>query len=243
MAVLIFLPTFSLVAAELHIGGATTSITPDEPVALSGQMHTRIARHVESTAMATALALESRQGDQSLDQAILISCDLVAIREGILEMVRARVKARLPGFDERKLVLNATHTHTAPVLREGVYELPSEGVMPPQEYVEFLVERVAEIAVEAWQSRQLGRVGWGLGHAVVAQNRRSTYTDGTAQMYGKTNNAKFRGIEGYEDHGVEVLCYWDAQGELFATAINVACPAQEVEGGSAVNADFWHTVS
>jgi hypothetical protein len=85
-------------------------------------------------------------------------------------------------------------------------------------------------------------VGWGLGHAIVAQNRRSTYANGTAQMYGATNKADFRGIEGYEDHGVEVLCFWDDQEKLFATAINVACPAQEVESGSSVNADFWHTV-
>ncbi len=35
-------------AAELYVGGATVSITPDRPVALAGQMHTRIARNVES---------------------------------------------------------------------------------------------------------------------------------------------------------------------------------------------------
>ncbi len=231
-----------LTAAELHIGGATVSITPDAPVALSGQMHTRIARTVESPVTATALALESREGDKVLDQAIMVSCDLVAIRDGILEMVRQRIQNRLPDFDISKIVMNATHTHTAPVMREEVYELPAEGIMQPHEYVEFLADRVADIAVSAWQSRQPGSVGWGLGHAIVAQNRRSTYSDGTHQMYGATNRADFRGIEGYEDHGVEVLCFWDGQGKLMATAINVACPSQEVEGGTAVNADFWHTV-
>ncbi len=50
--------------AELHVGGATVSITPDRPVALAGQMHTRIARDVESPVTATALALESRDGDK-----------------------------------------------------------------------------------------------------------------------------------------------------------------------------------
>ncbi|MCC7334924.1 MAG: hypothetical protein IT422_07505 [Pirellulaceae bacterium] len=242
IAVLNVLPADRLTASELHLGGATTSITPDGPVALSGQMHTRIARSVDSPVTATALALESREGDMVLDQAIMVSCDLVAIREGILEMVRQRIQDRLPGFDVSKLVMNATHTHTAPVMREGVYDLPAEGVMQPSEYAEFLADRVADIAVSAWQSRQPGSVGWGLGHAVVAHNRRSTYSDGTAQMYGATNRADFRGIEGYEDHGVEVLCFWDGQGKLIATAINIACPSQEVEGGSAVNADFWHTV-
>jgi hypothetical protein len=85
-------------------------------------------------------------------------------------------------------------------------------------------------------------VGWGLGYAAVALNRRSVYAGGTAQMYGATNKANFRVIEGYEDHGVEVLCFWDDNDKLFATAINVACPSQEVEGRSAVNADFWHQV-
>ncbi len=240
--VLMILPALSLAAAELHIGGATISITPDEPVALQGQMHTRIARTVESTAIATALALESREGDKSLDQTILVACDLAGIAEGILDKVRERVKERLPEFDANKLVMSATHTHTAPVMQEGTYDIPAEGVMQPTAYAEFLANRVADIAVQAWQSRKAGSVGWGLGHAIVAQNRRSTYADGTAQMYGGTNRADFRGIEGYEDHGVEVLCFWDDQGKLFATAVNVACPAQEVEGGSAVNADFWHNV-
>ncbi|MDP6720399.1 MAG: hypothetical protein QGF59_17180, partial [Pirellulaceae bacterium] len=103
-------------AAELHIGGATVSITPDGPVALSGQMHTRIARTVESEVTATALALESRDGDRMLDQAIMVSCDLVAIREGVLDMVRQRVKNKLADFDVNKLLLSATHTHTAPVM-------------------------------------------------------------------------------------------------------------------------------
>ena len=75
---------------------------------------------------------------------------------------------------------------------------------------------------------------------MVAQNRRTVYEDGRAQMYGKTDVAAFRRIEGYEDHGVEVLCFWNREEQLVATAVNVACPAQEVEGLSAVNTDCSH---
>ena len=229
-------------AAELWVGAASISITPDQPVPLSGQMHARIARKVESPVMAAALALESRDGHKSLDQAILVACDLVAIREGVFEKVRTRLKDRLPDFDPQKIVLSATHTHTAPEMLEGRFELPKEGIIQPEQYVEFLVDRVAQAAEEAWMGRRKGRAGWGLGHAVVAQNRRAVYADGRAQMYGKTSPADFRGIEGYEDHGVEVLFFWDESERLIATAVNVACPAQEVEGRSAVNADFWHQV-
>jgi len=229
-------------AAELRVGGATVSITPDRPVALAGQMHTRVARNVESPATATALVLESVDGDKVIDQAVLVSCDLVAIENAVLERVRQLVKERCPGLAPQKIILNATHTHTAPVTAEGDYEIPKDGVIQPAEYAEFLAGRVAEAVAKAWSSRKPGRVGWGLGHAVVAQNRRAVYADGHAQMYGQTDRPDFRGIEGSEDQGVEVLFFWDLDGKLLATAVNVACPSQEVEGRSAVNADFWHEV-
>lgn len=229
-------------SAELTVGAASVSITPDEPVALSGQMHTRISKKVETPVTANALAVEAKDGQKVAAQAIFVSCDLVAIREGVLEAVRERLKDRIPDFDTSKIVLNATHTHTAPVMLEGRYEIPKEGVMQPSEYFDFLADRVADAASRAWKGREPGRVGWGLGHAVVAQNRRAVYADGHAQMYGKTDKPDFRGIEGYEDHGVEVLCFWDKDNKLIATAVNLACPSQEVESRSAVNADFWHPV-
>lgn len=229
-------------ALPLWVGGASISITPEKPVALSGQFRTRIARQVDSPCTATALALESKREDEVVDQAIMVSCDLVTIRDGILEEVRKQAGSRLPGFDIQKLFLSATHTHTGPVMVDGKYDLPEEGVMPVAEYRKFLVDALADVAVQAWEARAPGRVGWGMGHAVVAQNRRAVYADGRAQMYGATNRADFRGIEGYEDHDVNVLFFWDEQEQLIATIVNVACPSQEVEGKSAVDADFWHPV-
>ncbi|MGC8639465.1 MAG: hypothetical protein ACP5XB_06255 [Isosphaeraceae bacterium] len=242
LTTLMALPAWATAADELLFGGATTSITPDRPVPLMGQTDTRISKAVESPVTANALALEARRGNQALDQAILISCDLAAIGGGIIEPVRGRLKAAIPDFDARKLILSATHTHTAPVMEEGVYELPREGIVQPAEYRAFLIDRLTEIAIKAWKTRKPGLVGWGLGHAVVAQNRRAVYADGHAQMYGDTTKPDFRRIEGYEDHGVEVLCFWDLKRNLLATAVNVACPSQEVEGRSTVNADFWHEV-
>lgn len=232
----------SIEAAELRVGGATVSITPDRPIALWGQLHTRISAGVESPVTATALALESLDEDQVLDQAVLVACDLVAIPLEALAKTRDRVRQRLPDFPVEKITISATHTHTAPALLEGVYEIPAQGVMQPTEYLEFFAERAATAVVQAWESRQVGKVSWGQAQAVVARNRRAVYADGTAAMYGRTDAPNFRMIEGYEDHDVDVLFFWDAADQLTATAINVPCPAQEVEGGSAVNADFWHPV-
>jgi len=227
-------------ASDLFIGTASVNITPSQPVALSGQRRTRIAHEVESPATATALAIETRDGEKVLDQAIMVSCDLAGIQDGIQDRVREQVKARLPDFDVSKLFLAATHTHTAPVTGKGVYVIPEKGVIKPLEYVDFLNKRLEDAVVQAWRNRQPGGVSWGLGHALVAHNRRAVYANGNARMYGATDGPSFRGIEGYEDHYVDVLFFFNADRELIATAVNVACPSQEVENREKVNADFWH---
>jgi hypothetical protein len=229
-------------AKELLVGAATISITPDKPVALDGQFGTRVSKGIDNPVTATAVALEARVGGKPVDQAVLVSCDLVGIRPHVPQPLRDRLRKRLPDFDPRKLVLTATHTHTAPVTEEGKYQIPPQGVMQPRAYSEFLVERLEQLVVKAWQGRRPGRVGWGLGHAVVGYNRRAVYADRSAVMYGKTDRPDFRAIEGYEDHAVEMLFFADRAGKLLAVAINVACPSQEIESRSTINADFWHDV-
>jgi hypothetical protein len=120
--------------------------------------------------------------------------------------------------------------------------LPKEGVMQVEQYRTFFAERVADAVAEAWKGRAKGSVSWGLGHAVVAYNRRAVYADGSARMYGPTNVPEFRGLEGYEDHDVPVLFAWNEAGKLIGMAVNVSCPSQEVESRTGVNADFWDPV-
>lgn len=229
-------------AAELLVGTAIVNITHERPIALQGQMHTRISTAVDTPLEASAVALESRDGTTSLDQAILVSCDVCYLPTEIVARVRQRLAELDPEIDVHKVSLNATHIHTGPVFEEGMYHLPGTGEVSPSEYSAFFVERVAEVAARAWRNRSLGAVAWGLGHAVVGQNRRAAYADGTAAMYGRTDVDQFRGIEGYEDHAVETLFFWDRAGQVVAAAINFACPAQEVEGKSSVDADFVHPV-
>jgi hypothetical protein len=229
-------------ADELLVGTASIDITPGEPVALSGQFGLRISKGVETPITANVLALESRSEDQSLDTAIMVSCDVIGMPVGVLELVREEVKQRLPDLDPRKVFIGGTHTHTAPELRLGKWVLPTEGIMQVEEYRAFFAERVADAIAEAWKGRAPGSVSWGLGHAVVAYNRRAVYANGTARMYGSTKVTEFRGLEGYEDHDVDTLLAWNAQGKLIGMAVNVSCPSQEVESGSAINADFWHPI-
>ncbi len=191
--------------------------------------------------------MEARGGEGLSEQAILVSCDLLYIRKSVLEKIREVLKAKLPDFDVDKLVLNATHTHTGPGFADEdfgtLYDVSKdEGVMPAAEYSEFFVERVAQAAAQAWERRKPAGVNWALGHAVVGMNRRARYFDGKAIMYGSTTRPDFAGLEGYEDHGVEMLFFWDEAGKLTGIVVNLACTSQETEGLNEVSADFWHDV-
>jgi hypothetical protein len=227
--------------ARLWIGTAAADITPKPPVALTGFQSVRLTRKIQSPLTANALALESREGDRVLDQAILVSCDLCVIRPGIQEGFRKHVAPRLPGFDVRKLFLAATHTHSAPVLKQDQYDEKDYGeAMQPKDYLPLLYERMGEAVVKAWEGRAVGSFGRGLGHAVVGHNRRVVFADGRAQMLNNTNDPRFRHIEGYEDHAVDVLAFYDDQRRLKAAAITLACTAQMSQGETVVSADFWH---
>jgi hypothetical protein len=156
-------------------------------------------------------------------------------------------KPLIPDFDVSKLFINATHTHTGPGVLDGafygLYDVSKDkGVMKASEYGDFLVERLKEAVVKAWCSRKPGGVSWALGQAVVGYNRRAVYFDGSARMYGGTNDPNFSNLEGYDDHGVEMVCFWDVSGRFEGIIINVACPSQETESARYVSADYWHEV-
>ena len=205
-------------------------------------MHTRIGRTVESPVQANALAMESRSGDEVLDQAIFVASGVVYIPPHISARAREVLAEQIPDFDVQKLILSGTHTHTGPVMLEGKYSILDDDVMLPKEYSEYFAQRIAEAATAAWNNRIAAKAGWGMGDAVIGYNRRSYFEDGHGQMYGDISIDTFRGIEGPEDHAVESLFFWDENDQLIASAINIVCPAQEVEGRSEVNADFWHPV-
>lgn len=231
----------------LFAGWASVDITPPRPVALVGQLHKRISTGVRDPLTATALALETRGPNGEREQALMISCDVIMIQRAIQDRVQARLRERLADLDPTKLLLCATHTHTAPGFLDDtfgdLYDVSGDpGVMKASEYADFFLERVSLAAVRAWQDRAPARLGWALSHAVTGLNRRAVYADGRAVMYGDTRAADFSHIEGGMDTAVDLLFFWGAGGQPVGVVVNLACPSQETEGLNEISADFWHDV-
>ena len=111
----------NLHSQELYIGTATADITPEVPVALMGQFNLRIADTVETPLTANVIALESRNGNRSLDVAIMVSCDVIDIPDKLLKTVRDEVHSQIPEIDAEKIIMKAIHTHTAPVLENDLH--------------------------------------------------------------------------------------------------------------------------
>jgi len=249
-AIAALLPAFAASAAEgeapLYVGWAVADITPPKPVALVGQMHKRISQSVHDPLTATVLALETRGDGGAKEQAIMISCDLSGIKKVTQDKIKELVKSRLADFDADKLLMNGTHTHTGPGLDESFgdrYDVSKDPVVwKVAEYAEFFYPRVVEAVERAWNGRKPGGMSWALGQAVVGHNRRAVYANGRSAMYGNTNQPDFLSLEGYEDHGLELLFFWDQERKLTGIVVNLACPSQETEGESYLSADFWHEI-
>jgi hypothetical protein len=198
-----------------------------------------VSERVRDPIMATALALEAEDGSE---HAVIVSCDLGYIPDDALARIQEAVNVRAVGLDGRKVLLAATHTHTAPVLLEGYHIDPKPGVIRRSEFVDLLVERVTGVVVDAWQKRSIAGVSWTLSHAAIGFNRRVVYDDGTSVMYGDTNSPHFVGLEGTHDHAIEMLFCWDETGKLTGIVINPACPSQVVEHKHFISADYWSAV-
>ena len=170
-------------------------------------MTVRIAEVAETPLTANVIVLESR-GENTT---VFVSCDIVTIPTELKEMIQGEVKKSLPELDTKKIIINATHTHTGGVVRDNRYNIP-EGVTQVKDYLQFITQQVSKSIVTAWNQRERGSVSWGLSHAKVAYIRRAVYEDGTAKMYGSTSQPNFIKMEGFEDRPFN-LCFFGTNKE------------------------------
>lgn len=246
--------------SNLKFGWAEISLTPDKKVSLAGQFAERISEYVEKPVTATAMAVSSED-----EQMIIVSCDLVSTAWSLVENVRACLAGNKEGLDPEKVVLCAIHTHTGPgyggkgrlKIRSSFRKMLEPYLPADKKYVEkvnltnnpdviqgeemmaFLVERITKVVLEAWANRKEGTFTNAFGRAAVGLCRRAVYSDGSAQMWGDTNQAVFTELEAGNDSGIELLYVFDDTQKLTGIVANLACPAQCVQHRLFVSPDFW----
>lgn len=190
---------------KLTIGWASRDVTTTEPINIPGQFHMRISQGVIDPVTVTALVV-----DDGADSVIFLSADTVVIRSYLLDKIRAKVAEINADIPVLKIVMNATHTHTAPStygdnpeLLSGsstvaANEVPDSGVeiASADAYQDFFVTQAAEAIAEAYAKRTPGGIAYGYGYAVVGHSRRAVYFDDLSKRLGAVVNST-HGVNGH----------------------------------------------
>ncbi len=237
---------YSTPSPQIFIGWGEADITPQAPVALAGQFGARLSESVADPLKAAVAAFSS--GDTGF---VFVGCDLICISDDLKQAVHDELRRRLPEFPADAVILHATHTHTAPEIRRpnGVRSHIGSrgngldlGELPPDQYLADASRKIAVAIESAWKSRSPGAIAYGMDEAVIARNRRWVDHRGVSTMYRLKDEAieHFRHIEGYEDHTLNLLATYTAQGELSGLIVNLPSPAQSTGTAYFVSADFWH---
>ncbi|MBM3794314.1 MAG: hypothetical protein FJW31_09640 [Acidobacteria bacterium] len=136
--------------ARLRAGAAAVDVTPVEwPVRVVGNFGLTMAESAHDPLHARAIVLE--EGATRIAIALIDSC---YVKREELDEIKA-VAAKRTGIPAARMLISATHTHSAPPSRAA------EGNAAEARYVRRLIEKAAEAIVQANTRLAPARIGWG----------------------------------------------------------------------------------
>lgn len=165
---------------------------------------------------AKALAIRDPHGHVG----VLVCLDLVGIPRDLSLEVREHVEKK-HGLKRSQIILNASHTHTGPVVRSNLktmYFLDEKQQQLVDEYTADLKKKIVRAADQALMSLRPAKLRWGVGKATFAVNRRNNRESDVPKLreHGK--------LKGPVDHDVPVLAV-HVKDRLAAIVFGYACHA------------------
>jgi len=216
-----------LLAAGLHLpargqgewkaGVAVVNVTPRDPIPLAG-FASRVkgpSHGVDADLHVKALALQDRSGKT----AVIVTADLIGFNKSLSAAIAERCLKQY-GVTRDRLLLNASHTHSGPMLGGGT----AAGRRAIDTYAARLIDQVVGVVGKAIAGLAPAEVRFGQGLAGFAVNRRRS----------RPNTRQFPGPV---DHDVPVLAVRAPDGKLRAVLFGYACHATTMADYK-VNADY-----
>ena len=224
---LLFLMTLPAAAQALgwKAGAAAVSITPEEPVWLAGYaFRNKPHESVRQPIFAKALAIRD---DDAGTTSLIVTLDLVGIRRVTAEPIAEEIVKR-HGIPRERILFNASHTHSAPIVEDSTSyayqfgENPERILQPIARYSTLLRLRILEAATQAIARLEPATLEFEQGFAGFAVNRRRV-----------TN----RSWPGPVDHDVPVLAVKTGAGAMKAVLFGYACH-NTVLGDYSIHGDY-----
>jgi len=210
-ALLLLLASLPLpAAAEWKAGAAKVSITPEEPVWLAGfASRKHPSEGVRAPIFVKALALQDETGKI----AVLVTADVVDVKRDVWDVVAERC-AKQFGVARDRLLLNESHTHSAPIINRAeisiYYPLDAAQHAAVRRYTEAFIDRAVEAVGKAIAGLSPATLAFRQSLAGIAVNRR---------------RVTLRHLPGPVDHDVPVIAVRDSSGKLSAIVAGYACHA------------------
>ena len=216
--------TYKAVYADWQAGLARADITPQESVPLAGYGgKTRMSERVEHPIWLKALALKDDTGAIS----VLVTADLVGLSPKMIERIAGCAKQK-HGLPRERLILNTSHNHSCPVTEDVLwlyYEFTPEEAAVKQRYTELVYQKYEEVIAAAVQNLQPATLGYELGLAGVAVNRR------------RSRGPESRALGGQVDQDVPVLVVRSEAQEVRGIVFGYSCHTTAL-GGLSISGDY-----
>jgi len=194
-------------------GVASVVVTPTNNLWMAGYAaRKKPAEGKVQELFAKALALQDEQGQKL----VIVTMDLIGVGQPLRQRLTERVQKEL-GLPPQFLLLNASHTHSGPVLRTSPVtekDLEKERTRSAYEYTQQLEGKLFHVISEALAHLESARLTWHHARCGFSMNRRLPSLTG----YRNSPNP-----EGPVDHEVPVLRIEVAGGTLRALLFGYAC--------------------
>lgn len=197
-------------------GTAKAVITPSEPMWMAGYGgRTKPAEGTLHDLYIRVLAVQDANGNR----AVTLSSDTLGISQPIYNMV-VRGANKLFGLKPSEIMLNASHTHCGPVLKQALYDiypLDDKQRQLVDTYSDKLYNTIVETIGKALDDMEPVTLSHGQGSTDFAVNRRTNREPDVPMLRAENR------LLGPVDHSVPVLVAKRADGSLKAIVFAYAC--------------------
>lgn len=202
--------------AKWQAGVASVKVTPTEPMYMAGYASRKTpSEGALSDLMVKVLVLQDEQGKR----AVWVTSDLISIPQPLREQVAERIKDRFK-LDPAGLLMNCSHTHCGPVVRDNVetsvmYQVEPEHAKRIEDYFVKLRDQIVDAIGRAVDDLEEVKLGYSYARCGFAMNRRLPSSTGY-------QNSPYPA--GPVDHEVPILRVESTDGKkLKAVVFGYAC--------------------
>jgi len=215
-------------AASMKAGFARFNITPKFPIYLSGYAaRTKPSEGVLQPIWAKALAIQDTKGAKT----VIVTTDLIGLSRAVTDQVSARALKDL-GLDRARLVFNASHTHSGPMVGgnlQALFDLTPKDEKAIADYTRILTEDLYQVVSAAVSDLSPAVLSVGHGTADFGFNRRTN----------KATKEHIADPKGPTDHDVPVIRVTTPDGKLRGVLFGYACHNTTLGGDLyQVNGDY-----